>query len=98
MINIPGENLKETVKEHGRLSGANVDKFAVADLTREKGKLDAPLIKECLASIECRVISEDETGDHTLFIGEVVNVIKRSEGNGIYHLGGNEIVTFCNTV
>ncbi len=41
----------------GTCSGADTDKFAKFKLTPVKGKIvKAPLIKECLANIECRVI------------------------------------------
>lgn len=33
----------------------------------------APILKDCLGFVECRVVQAIETGDHTLFIGEVVN-------------------------
>jgi flavin reductase (DIM6/NTAB) family NADH-FMN oxidoreductase RutF len=40
----------------GTCSGAETDKFAKFGLTPVRGKhVKAPLIKECLANIECRV-------------------------------------------
>jgi flavin reductase (DIM6/NTAB) family NADH-FMN oxidoreductase RutF len=32
----------------------------------------APIFEDCFAHLECRVVGSTETGDHTLFIGEVV--------------------------
>lgn len=32
----------------------------------------APIFEDCFAHLECRVVDSTETGDHTLFIGEVV--------------------------
>lgn len=89
-INIPGTGLNNAVLLCGRTSGKDTDKFALANLTREKGQLAAPLIKECLASIECRLVNEFEIGDHILFAGHVVNVVKRKEGRGLYHAGDDE--------
>jgi flavin reductase (DIM6/NTAB) family NADH-FMN oxidoreductase RutF len=41
----------------GTCSGSDTDKFAKFRLTPERGKIvRPPLIKECLANIECRVI------------------------------------------
>jgi flavin reductase (DIM6/NTAB) family NADH-FMN oxidoreductase RutF len=41
----------------GTCSGADTDKFARFRLTTERAKLvKAPLIKECLANVECKVI------------------------------------------
>lgn len=92
-INIPGEDLKDAITKFGRTSGRNneTDKFALAHLTKERGTLSAPLIKECISSIECTVIEEKEIGDHILFIGKAKNIVKRREGKGLYHLGGDEI-------
>lgn len=39
--------------------------------TRE-GETGAPLIDDALGWIECRVDAEHPTGDHTLFVGQVV--------------------------
>lgn len=32
----------------------------------------APVFEDCFAHLECRVVGSTKTGDHTLFIGEVV--------------------------
>lgn len=72
-VNLPTikPKLKSAVELCGTLSGRDIDKFAAAKLTREKGVLKAPLIKECPVNIECKVINKVTAGDHTLFIGEV---------------------------
>jgi flavin reductase (DIM6/NTAB) family NADH-FMN oxidoreductase RutF len=31
-----------------------------------------PAIKECIAHLECKLHSQFTTGDHTIFVGEVV--------------------------
>ncbi|NIM14548.1 MAG: flavin reductase family protein, partial [Candidatus Aminicenantes bacterium] len=42
-------------------------------LTPVKAKhVKPPLIKECFAHLECKVVNEIPTGDHTIFVGEVV--------------------------
>lgn len=85
VINIPGADLKEKIEKFGRISGRDCDKFGVVGLTPEKSeKIKTVSIKECLASIECKVISELETGDHVVFVGQVQNLKIRKQGNGIY--------------
>lgn len=44
-------------------------------------KTGAPIFEDCFAHLECRVVGSVETGDHTLFIGEVVgaNLRRRAE-------------------
>jgi flavin reductase (DIM6/NTAB) family NADH-FMN oxidoreductase RutF len=57
VIAIPTVDMIDTVVGVGTCSGADTDKFARFGLTALPGKLvKAPLIKECLANIECRVV------------------------------------------
>ena len=41
----------------------------------EKGLTGCPIIKDCVAFMECRVKETYEPGNHTLFIGEIVNAM-----------------------
>lgn len=52
----------------GRLGG--VDRFA--GLTTRTAATGSPILEDCLAWIDCRVVTTHVVGDHTLFIGEVV--------------------------
>jgi flavin reductase (DIM6/NTAB) family NADH-FMN oxidoreductase RutF len=84
VINIPDSSLMEAVRLSGENSGRDADKFELSKLTKERSeKLSAPSIKECMASIECRVVNSFETGDHTVFVGEAVNIKKRKSGKKI---------------
>jgi flavin reductase (DIM6/NTAB) family NADH-FMN oxidoreductase RutF len=57
VISIPTVDLIDQVVGIGTCSGSDVDKFEKFGLTPVKGKhVRAPLIKECLANIECRVV------------------------------------------
>lgn len=57
VIAIPTVDLIDKVVGVGTCSGADTDKFEQFGLTPLKGKhVKAPLIKECLANIECKVI------------------------------------------
>ncbi|WP_374277871.1 flavin reductase family protein [Azonexus sp.] len=57
VIAIPGADLIDTVVGVGTCSGADTDKFARFGLTPLRAqRVRAPLIGECLANIECRVI------------------------------------------
>ncbi|KYC29394.1 Flavin reductase domain protein FMN-binding [Sterolibacterium denitrificans] len=56
VIAIPTVDLLDTVVGIGTCSGSDTDKFARFGLTAVPGKfVKAPLIKECLANIECKV-------------------------------------------
>jgi flavin reductase (DIM6/NTAB) family NADH-FMN oxidoreductase RutF len=57
VIAIPTVDMLDTVVGIGTCSGADTDKFAKFNLTALPGRrVKAPLIKECLANIECRVV------------------------------------------
>ena len=57
VIAIPTVDMLDQVVGIGTCSGADTDKFAKFKLTPVYGKVvRAPLIKECLANIECKVI------------------------------------------
>ena len=71
----PGEDLAEATLLCGTRSGSDIDKFKEAGLTPIKGEhVQAPLVKECIANLECRVAGQLTTGDHTIFAGEILAV------------------------
>lgn len=73
VVNIPAKELLDKVEYCGSTSGRNVNKFEKAGLTPNPAKkVKAPIIEECVAHIECRVVDRLPTGDPTLFVGEVL--------------------------
>lgn len=57
VIALPSVEMLDTVIGIGMCSGADTDKFAKFGLTPLPGRhVKAPLIAECLANIECRVV------------------------------------------
>jgi flavin reductase (DIM6/NTAB) family NADH-FMN oxidoreductase RutF len=69
VIAVPTVDLLDEVVGIGTCSGADTDKFARFGLTPVPGRfVKAPLIKECLANIECRVM--DIVGKHNLVVLE----------------------------
>jgi flavin reductase (DIM6/NTAB) family NADH-FMN oxidoreductase RutF len=52
-----------------RFAVSGGDKFV--DVDHRSGVSGLPLLDGALATIECRVVSVHEAGDHTIFIGEV---------------------------
>ncbi|MBS1141312.1 MAG: hypothetical protein H6R13_2765 [Proteobacteria bacterium] len=71
VIAIPTVDLLDTVVGIGTCSGADTDKFAKFKLTPLPAKLvSPPLIKECLANIECQVI--DIVEKHNIVVLEAV--------------------------
>ena len=73
VINIPTVDLARTVVGIGNTSGRDIDKFAHFNLTAVAGEeVDAPLIKECYANFECRLIDSSLIKKYSLFVFEVV--------------------------
>lgn len=56
----------------GRFASKRDDKFEGVNV--RKGELGVPLIAGALCTLECRVHSQLPGGDHTIFVGEVVDV------------------------
>jgi flavin reductase (DIM6/NTAB) family NADH-FMN oxidoreductase RutF len=67
VIAIPTVDLLDRVVGIGTCSGAGTDKFAKFELTAVPGKVvKAPLIKECLANIECQIV--DFVSKHNIVV------------------------------
>jgi flavin reductase (DIM6/NTAB) family NADH-FMN oxidoreductase RutF len=73
VVNIPTFKMVKKVVVCGRTSGRNLDKFKKASLSLQKAqKVKAPVISECVAHLECKIVKTEEIGDHTLMIGQIV--------------------------
>jgi flavin reductase (DIM6/NTAB) family NADH-FMN oxidoreductase RutF len=73
VINYPPEKLAKAAWNCSTKSGYKVDKFKEFGLEAIPGlKVKAPRIKGSTVCIECRVVERFTTGDHTVFVGEVV--------------------------
>jgi flavin reductase (DIM6/NTAB) family NADH-FMN oxidoreductase RutF len=73
VINIPALELAEQVVGCGNTSGREVDKFATFGLTPVAAALvKAPLIDECFASLECKVVDDGMVEQYGLFILRVL--------------------------
>ena len=106
VINVPSAEMLPKVAYCGSVSGRSVDKFKESGLESQAAKtVSVPLISECIAHIECRVIQKIGVGDHTLFVGEV-KAASAAEGflnkdfvpdvgrfRTLQHLGGAEFGT-----
>jgi flavin reductase (DIM6/NTAB) family NADH-FMN oxidoreductase RutF len=90
VINVASYEIAQQVLFCGRRSGRDVDKFAATGLTPGKAQhVRPPIIEECIAHLECRVVQEAEAGDHRLVIGEVLAAYTRPgvlDNDGLYDL------------
>ena len=73
VINVPEAHLARTVAGIGNCSGAEADKFARFKLTAEPAEVvKAPLIAECFANLECKLVDGRLRDKYNFFIFEVV--------------------------
>jgi flavin reductase (DIM6/NTAB) family NADH-FMN oxidoreductase RutF len=108
VVNIPTIEIAKETLFCGRNSGRDCDKFKETGLTPIPAeKVHPPLIKECVAHLECKVSNTVETGDHTVFIGKVVaasvnqgvfkNRFNIDKVKPLYHLGGDDFLNLSST-
>jgi flavin reductase (DIM6/NTAB) family NADH-FMN oxidoreductase RutF len=75
VVAVPTIELLKDVWTAGTVSGSNKNKKELMSVTFiPSKKVKAPSIKECSANIECKVVKSVDTGDHTFYVGEIVNV------------------------
>ena len=99
VINIPTADLAPKVVGIGNTSGRDIDKFARFGLTAAPAaKVGAPLIAECYANFECRLVDASLVARYSLFVLEVVKAHVATtpkyprtihyRGDGVFMLSG----------
>lgn len=102
VINIPTVELVKTVVGVGSTTSSTVDKFKKFNLTPEPSLyVSPPMIQECYANLECKVVDTKMVTKYNMFILEVVKVwITKSKkkirtlhhvGNGLFIVDGKQI-------
>ncbi len=103
-VNIPTLEILKAVYACGSLTGRSFDKFKKANLTAIPGKkIKALAIQECIAHLECEVDGQLTTGDHTIFIGKILEAYADlgaftesgydlKQSHLLYHAGGNNFI------
>ena len=102
VINIPTVEIATSVVKIGNCSGRDVNKFRRFNLTPLPGeKVTAPLIKECYANFECKLVDTSMIQKYNLFILEVqkahVAVSPRFpktihyRGDGLFMISGSTV-------
>ena len=73
VINVPTVEMARTVVGIGNCSGADTDKFAKFELTAAAASaVRAPLIAQCFANLECKLVDGRLRDKYNFFIFEVV--------------------------
>lgn len=91
VIAIPGVDLMEKAVDIGNCSGADMDKFKEFNLNSLPAEeVKAPLIEQCLANIECKVVDTQLSGKYNLFVVAAVKAwtnAERKEQRIFHHKG-----------
>jgi flavin reductase (DIM6/NTAB) family NADH-FMN oxidoreductase RutF len=91
VIAVPSVEIADLVVKIGNCSGRSVDKFAKFGIAQEKAKrVKAPLLPQCFANLECRVVDTQLVEKFNLFVLEVVQAWidpKRKDAKTIHHRG-----------
>ena len=105
-INIPTEDIAATVVKIGNSSGRDIDKFSEFGLTPKPGShVRAPLIGECYANLECRLVDASQVRKYNMFIFEVVKAHVATSpkypktihyrGDGEFMISGGNTRKYC---
>ena len=90
VIAIPTIDLLDTLVGIGTCSGADTDKFSKFKLTAMPGKVvRAPLIKECLANLECKVIDIIEPHNIVVLEGVAAHIDSARQEKRMVHAVGD---------
>lgn len=81
-------NILEERQEHlsRRFANSATDKFK--GVAWHNGQLGLPVLDNTLAAIECRLCNALDGGDHTIFVGEVVDAEVREGAPLLYYRRG----------
>lgn len=102
VINIPTVNISAAVVGCGNTSGRDTDKFAMFGLTPQPATcVRPPQIRECFASLECRVVDTTLVARYGFFVLEVLSAWMDAAmktdptlhhcGRGVFMLAGKHI-------
>jgi flavin reductase (DIM6/NTAB) family NADH-FMN oxidoreductase RutF len=102
VINIPTLELAEKVVGCGNSSGRKIDKFKVFGLTQATAScVKAPLIEECYANLECKVVDGKMVAKYNLFILQVLKAWinpARKHPRTIHHCGRGTFMVAGKTI
>jgi len=89
---IPSFKQKEDILYCGEVSGWDVDKMKNTKFeTIPSNKIKPPLLKDCIACFECKVIEKVKTPDHTIFVGEILESYLSGRKDKVYNHGMRDL-------
>ena len=102
VVSVPTINMLKDVWVAGTEHGPQkIRKLKITFISSKSVKV--PSIKEAIANLECKLIDSKTYGDHTLFVGEVIDYTYQEDvfTNGmpnprvkyLLHIGGSQFIT-----
>lgn len=94
-VAFPSAGMERAIQYCGTRSGREEEKVSGSGLRlRPASRIKPPLVEGAVVNLECRLAVELETGDHTIFVGEVVAAHAEDDapgrllnfGSGLYAL------------
>lgn len=74
VVAVANKGLEKEVLFFGATHGNEVDKFKETGIETAKAKfIKSPLLKQATINFECTLEKEVDAGDHTIFIGKILN-------------------------
>ncbi len=102
VIGVPARELAPKVVKVGNCSGRRIDKFAAFGLTPVPAEyVAAPLIAECFANLECKVVDTGFVNKYNLFVLEVLKAWRdpaQKNPKTIHHHGYGRFVVDGETI
>lgn len=94
VVSFPAADQEQAMLFCGSNSGRDVDKekasgFLFAPATR----VDAPLIRDAVANLECRLVHRYASGDHDILIGEIVAAHVEDGRTRLYNFGSGSFAS-----
>lgn len=94
VVSFPSSAMASETLLFGTKSGRDLDKLAAAGVkTQPASVIDSVLLADAVANFECKLVSELETGDHVVFVGQVVGAHANEDRSvrRLYSLGDDRL-------
>lgn len=69
----------------GRFATGGIDRFSGIEYAEGIERL--PLLSDCCATLQCKIVSRHEAGDHIILIGEILDMSATGRAPLIFHGG-----------
>jgi len=82
-VHILEEGQQDVARHFGRTCGRDCDKLS--GYAVQPGRAGVPILQDCLAHLECEVVSRQVYGDHRVLVGRAIEKGIHREGNALIY-------------